>query len=388
MSDYRYLLTSLYQSGSTANPVIAELPFTNVNFTQQLNSIGTFTGELLLGGIDVTKLNVLDSTVPGQTCLYVQYGNNIVWGGIIWQRDWDSTTQKLTVTAQELLSYFDKRRVTSNITYTSQDPCYIANDLLVTYSQAKSHGNIGVASSATTSGYSVTRSFFNFELKSVYQAVKDLSNGFDATTTTPFFDFTIRPAFSGSGSSQTIVKNFIMGAPYIGTYASPSSVFQFPGNIVEYNYPEDASRMANVLYGLGYGANTTRLMSTAKDNGTGGTLASGGTAALLEESLNLIDISDQSLLSAMSLGHLNAVSQPPVTIQIVLPSFNDPVFGTYKIGDFSRLVLMDERFPSGLDSIYRIVAINATPGEDGPDRITVTLTKSLYGTGTVATGIS
>ena len=72
---FRYVTTNLYQSGSSANPIIAELPFTNVNFTQQLNSIGTFQGEVLLSGINSTNLNVYDGTIPGKTILWVIYND-------------------------------------------------------------------------------------------------------------------------------------------------------------------------------------------------------------------------------------------------------------------------------------------------------------------------
>jgi len=55
------------------------------------------------------------------------------------------------------------------------------------------------------------------------------------------------------------------------------------------------------------------------------------------------------------------------------------VFGTYALGDDVRLRITDQRFPSvttnaGLDEIYRIVGLNVEPGEDGPERVTITLT--------------
>ena len=83
MADFRYFTTALYQSGSTPNSIIAELPLTAVSFDTQLNSIGSFTGELLLSGMDAAKLNIFNGTNPGQTCLYVDYNGQIIWGGVI-----------------------------------------------------------------------------------------------------------------------------------------------------------------------------------------------------------------------------------------------------------------------------------------------------------------
>jgi len=398
MSEFRYMTTALWQNGATPNPILSELPFTNVNFTQQLNSIGTFTGDLLLSGIDVIGMNALDGTSPSQTCLYVMYGDQIVWGGIIWDRSWDSSTQILSITAQEMMSYFTRRRITSannpsyystshtQIAYTSKDPCYIANDL-ISYAQGVSHGNIGLKTTTTTSGYSVSRTYYNFELKQLYQAIKDLSDGLDVGTAQPFFDFAITYTQSAEGSSSNkIVKNFAMGSPYLGNGLSlATTIFQFPGNLVEYTFPEDGIKSANTLYGLGYGANVNKYQATATDDTIGGTISSTGTAALLEDSISLIDVVSKPLLGSITLGNLNAISQPPTTVQVVLPSYGDPQFGTYGVGDFVRLVLQDDRFPNGLSTQYRIVAMNAQPGENGPDRITVTLTKPLFGTGQVVT---
>ena len=58
-----------------------------------------------------------------------------------------------------------------------------------------------------------------------------------------------------------------------------------------------------------------------------------------------------------------------------MPPYVDPEFGTYSIGDDARIMILDNRFPSGLDEIYRIVGVSVQPGEDGPERATLTLTQ-------------
>ena len=90
MSDFQYVTTNLYQSGSTANSIISELPFTNVNFTQQLNSIGTFQGNVLLSGINSDALNAYNGTIPAKTILWVIWNGVPVWSGVIWHREYDS----------------------------------------------------------------------------------------------------------------------------------------------------------------------------------------------------------------------------------------------------------------------------------------------------------
>ena len=413
MSDFRYYTTALYQSGSTPNSIIAELPLTNVSFDSQLNSIGSFTGEILLSGADATKLNIFNGTNPGQTCLYVDYGGQIIWGGVIWNREYNSTTQMLTITGQEMLSYFKRRKITplstsyynsggvtpTSVTYSSVDVCTVANDLIVNYAQQVNfpnqggtvYGNIGLQGTTFTLGLNVTRTYFDFELKEVFQAIKDLSDGLDATTQAPFFDFFINYTYDTSGRP---IKHFVMNNP---TSASTTAVFQFPGNLVEYQYNQDATNTANALWGLGYGKNASKLIALALDNNysySGSINSTNGNAAILEDTASFIDIADQNLLQATNLGQLNArsgvtlpsggnpVISAPEVLQVVLPPYVDPYLGTYKSGDYARVIIIDDLFPSGYDtSFWRIVGISVEPGEDKESRVTVNLSKAIYNLG-------
>ena len=441
---FRYVTTNLYQSGSSANPIIAELPFTNVNFTQQLNSIGTFQGEVLLSGINSTNLNVYNGTIPGKTILWVIYNDTQssnsypVWSGVIWNREYDSDSQILHITAQEMLSLYQRRRISDNKNYTTNtatitgangagstviyyannkfvagqtisvsgvtpsgfnfsskaivsctpttfivnstyggvyssggtatgtgfDPTYIAQDLMQ-YTEGKTHGKTGLAYSVQSSTYAAARTYHNYEFKSVYQAVKDLAQN--------FFDFAIIP----DSTTGNLINTFTIGIPLGATYSASdptSAVFQFPGNIISYKFPEDGQTAANTLYGLGYGANNSKLTATAID----GSKITTGDWPLLEDAVNYIDVSDTTLLKNLTLGRLNAVSYPPTTVDIVIPTYVDPYYyKDYSIGDTVQVRITDDYFPTGLNLVMRIVALSVNPGENNPDRVTVTLTREL-----------
>lgn len=368
-TEFRYVITKVYQSGSTANPIIAELPFTGVNFTQQLNSIGTFEGHVLLSGVNSTSLNVYNSTIPGQTILWVlftdpDFSGVPVWSGVIWSREYDSDTQTLHITAQEMMSLYQRRRISTTKTYTAKDPTYIAYNLLQ-YTEALPYGKTGLTNnSPVLSGLSTDRTYNDYELKSVYQAIKDLAQG--------YFDFAIKP----SVATGALTNKFTIGIPLGSIYSSTSqyaSVFQFPGNVISYRFPENGQGAANKLYGLGYGANGSRLTATAVDSGqyTNG-------FPLLEDSASYTDIGDINLLKSVTLGQLNAVSYPPTTVEIVIAPYTDPYYQDYQIGDEVRLDIRDSYFPTGLNGfIMRIVAISVNPGENGPSRVTLTLTRQL-----------
>ena len=107
--------------------------------------------------------------------------------------------------------------------------------------------------------------------------------------------------------------------------------------------------------------------------------------ALYEEQANYSDVTDATYLAQLAEGQVNAVSYPPTVIKIIVPAYVVPVYGSYGIGDDARLRITDERFPAtgagtsvqaGLDQVYRIVGIEVQPGENGPERVTLTLTET------------
>jgi hypothetical protein len=357
---YRYLFADL-----VTNQIIAELPLTGVSFTQQLNQAGTFQGRLLLSGVNADALNVDTATIPARNAIYVDRDNVIVWGGIIWGREYNSTSQTLSITAREFISYFERRRINTTIAYTSTDQLTIAQNLVQT-AQTQTYGDIGIiynTNGQTTSGILIDRVYYNYELKSVFQAIQDLSRQTDG------FDFHV-DVYYQSGS---IIKAFNTYYPrFGGTYDANDPyaiVFNMPGNIVEYVYPEDGSIAANKIYSLGAGSNEGKLISIATDS----TKFIDGWA-LLEDQANYSDITDQIVLDELATGRVTALSYPPTIVKVIVPAYEAPVYGTYEVGDSARLIITDSRFPNTLDEIYRIVGLSVQPGEDGPERVTVTLT--------------
>ena len=357
-TQYRYLFADVL-----TNAILAELPITGVTFTQQLNTAGTLQGHLLLSGVNSAGLNVAAATIPGRCAIYVDRNGVLVWGGIIWSRDYNSSNQTLSIHAREFESYFERRRITSTFTYTNQDQLAIASSL-VNNAQSVAFGNIGVAVTTGTSGVTLSRTYYSYELKTYFSAIQDLSRA------TNGFDFNIVVAYDGDGNPT---KTFVMGYPRLGTtYSSTSTTvptFELSGNLVEYLYPEDGSIAANTVYALGAGSNEGKLIAT----GTDSTKTAAGWP-LLEEVANYSDVADSTYLSGLAAGQVASVSYPPSTIKIVVPAYINPVFGTYSIGDQARLRVKDPRFPAGLDTNYRIVALTLEPGEAGPERVTLTLT--------------
>jgi hypothetical protein len=152
-------------------------------------------------------------------------------------------------------------------------------------------------------------------------------------------------------------------------------VFEFPGNIVVYEWPDDGSIVSNTMYGIGPQSNEAKIRATAVSPVN--QIAAGW--PLLEDTVSYTDQYDPNILYEQTLGEVTAKQIPIVTPKIVVPAYASPVLGSYKTGDECLLRITDDRFPNngsgyGLAQVFRIVAISVQPGEDGPERVTLTLT--------------
>jgi hypothetical protein len=365
VTQYRYLFADLI-----TNTIIGELPLTAVNFTAQLNAAGSFTGSLQLSDLRESALNINNSTIPGRTAIYVDRDGLIVWAGILWSREYDSQTQTLMFIGAEFETYFERRRVAQTQTFVNKDQLEIARSLF-TYAQSLTNGNIGIQVGAETSGVLVSRTFYGYEQKSVYQAMLDLSQAGTGGSSSAGFDFNIHSYYDGSGN---IVKQLVLGYPMSGIRYTSTSIsvptFEFPaGNINAYRYSEDGMSCANTFTTFGAGSNEGQLQQTA-------TATSQLTAGwpLLEDIGNYSDINDTTLLSNIASGRVAAVQNPPINLTLTVPANQTPTLGSYGPGDDVRVRIIDDRFPNGLDAIYRLVSLSVSAGETSAELVTITLT--------------
>lgn len=364
MSSYRYLLADL-----RTNAILSELPFTDVRFTQILNNSGTFNGRLLISDLREINYDIQGVTIPARTAIYVERDGVLIWGGIIWLRTYDSTSQSISISAREFLSYLERRRISSTTVFQNVDELDIAR-YLVTQAQAATGGDIGLIQSINTSSVLVSRVYYDYEFKDIYAAIKDLSNAENG------FDFAVDVAYDSTGTPK---KYLNYGYPKRGvTYVStdPNAlVFELPGNLVAYEWPDDGSTTVNTLYGIGPNSNEAKIRSMAV--GPANQVAAGW--PLLEDTTTYNDQFDPNLLYQQTLSEVTSRQNPVVTIKVTLPAYVEPVLGTYITGDECLLRITDARWPQpteggfGYVGVKRIVSITVEPGENGPERVTLVL---------------
>jgi hypothetical protein len=102
---YRYFTADLL-----SNEILAEVPFRGVSYERAIKGAGRFAGSIAINP-QTEPLNLYESTMPGNTALFVVRDGVCVWGGIIWQRDYDIVSRSLQVSASEFTSYFYHRRI-------------------------------------------------------------------------------------------------------------------------------------------------------------------------------------------------------------------------------------------------------------------------------------
>jgi hypothetical protein len=103
--EYKYFTVDVM-----SNEILSEIPFRGVSYERAIKGAGTFSGSIAVND-ETAPLELYNSTMPGNTALFVVRNGICVWGGIIWSRNYDVVARSLSVDASEFTSYFYHRRI-------------------------------------------------------------------------------------------------------------------------------------------------------------------------------------------------------------------------------------------------------------------------------------
>lgn len=352
-SRYTYLACDLLTGA-----VLAELPLSDVSFDLMLNGAGSFTGTLPLRDKRVSAVGPTAATEPSRTALYVDRDGVLVWGGIIWTRQYSNSTGMLTIGGNEFWSYF-RRRFIPNYSSPNSDQLAIVQDLCLG-AQSDPKGNIGVTIGHETSGVLRAYSSAAYELKPVGEAVEELSQ-LDRG-----FDFAIDVQYVAGVPTKTLTLCY----PRRGRAAAANNlIFASPGNVIDFDWDEDGTAQSTYVYvqGVGEGDSMIRSIVSAPDMLDAG-------YPRLDGSIALKDATDQTTANDRARAE-SAATKVAVTVpQIVVRGNVEPVLGSYIVGDDIRIAIEpgNPRFPAGLDTVQRITQISVQP-QDSNTAETVTL---------------
>lgn len=355
--DYTFLATDLL-----TGTVVDELPLIVTQMTLSLCEAGALSAVVPIADPSVASRPWQAATQPRRTAIYVDRGGVLIWGGIIWSRRTVDNGNAIQIDAQTFESYFARRVIKKTLMFSATDQFEIVRQI-IGYAQSAGSGNIGVQVDNTNSGVLRDRTYYWYERKPVLEAVQQLAqvdNG---------FEFTIDVSYDTSGSP---VKRLRLGYPRLGAPVSATGyVFELPGNIVTYDWPEDGSSSANSVTAVGAGEGDQMLVAEAMS------LAEIDAGyPLLEATTQYKDVSVFSTLTQHAVADMRQKARDIITPALTVRADVEPQLGSYRLGDAVRIVISSPRHPGnpGLDTYARIVGISVHPPQAGqPESVDLTL---------------
>jgi hypothetical protein len=375
---YTYLTQDLL-SGVTLN----ELPLHGVTFDRQLNKAGNMGASSSLDNARLDNDDLLAATTPGKTALYIYRENKIVWGGIIWSRWYQSQGKALQFSAQTFESYAARRifrgdgrtKVTIN-----KAQCQIIQDCWTDLQWSDPRANIQVLGATKFPANDVVRTYVldPYAFATYSTTIEDITDNYDNSA-----EYYIDVNEDGNGN---ITKQLVFGYPRVGNIVSQTNlIIDYPGNILNYYYTENVSDATNRAFATGDADGTITIQPvpgpTPGDDSTAviwgvaeDPLSFASGYPLLDSTKSYSGVIDQNTINAHARSDVASKPTPTITHTFEIDPVQDPVFGTYGIGDDAHVQIRDSRFPDGLDTVVRVVGWSVTPGEsDGVEQVSLQL---------------
>lgn len=340
-----------------------DLPLAGVSYGRRQNVAGQWSATLPLTDPNITKLHPLVSTQPCKTLVIIDMpgvpdpNNNptIVWGGILWTRQYQRSQYALALSGNEAWSYFAHRvqakDYTTTWSSTPTDACVIAQTLIrdaiaVPFSAfADMAVNIDYQQPNDSSNY-IEVSYPITQVQMIDQLFSNLAGmGYGVG-----FDYSIDWAY---GATDGIPHpTMTISYPRCGAiYDAATSKLLDTGPTYDYTYPEDGTTQANKVYITGSAASGGSFNSAADDP-----TVLGDGYPLLEEVANYPQINTGDQLNGLASGELSTHRLPPISPVVDVDPFGEFALGSFALGDDIRWVVpnqvtvppvADERFPGG-----------------------------------------
>jgi len=358
-AQYNYLATDL-----VTNKILGELPVNNVSLDCQLNNAGNMSAGMKLSDPRLDDNEAIARTAPGKTAFWAYRGNQIVWGGIILSREYQSNGKAITLTGQTFECYAARRFPRSSIG-TAVKNYSLGQGAMINFLwqqlQGVANGNIGVniganppvdpATTLTVNGYDLSTSYAN-----LITSITSLTGGPDWTIAW------------GEDTNGSPTKNLIVGTPIGNPVGATDLVVDYPGPIKDYVYTENSSAGNNRWWATGDGTGATTTTGVATDNNS---LASG--YPLWEGVNNFNGVTAQATINAHASSDLSALPVPVVSHAVELLGNAFPMFGSYGLGDYVVCNVTDPRFPVGLTFKVRAIGWTIQPPDENQGVETISL---------------
>jgi hypothetical protein len=124
MPEYKVLVSPATNPGAFS----AELPFSSLRWSEVLNEVGECAVTVPLRG---AAQDILKGTLgPGKSCLWIDRGGTLLFGGLIWTVSGDVDANSLEIAAADFHSYVRRREIRSTVVFNAVDQLTIARTLI------------------------------------------------------------------------------------------------------------------------------------------------------------------------------------------------------------------------------------------------------------------
>ncbi|ARF56006.1 hypothetical protein [Streptomyces gilvosporeus] len=358
---YRVLVCDL-----RTDTLLDVLPVTEVSVEDFIGKAGS-----LRATVPVPNREIADRVRPilqgGRTALWVERDRDIWWGGILWSKvpkvD-ERGFASYEIQAGTFDTYLEHRRLFDSLSADNVDQLDIARDL-VDYAQNQLGGDIGIEYDTHLSGIKRSRSYSQHDQATIRELLDKLAgveNG---------FEWRVRcDRDPDTGRRRKLLE---LGYPHI-VRGEADVVLAYPGPVLTYEHPEDATTVANVWQARGASNNNNQaaaskplLSELLVDEQA---LADGWPR--LDGTSDHSSVDDAATLNEHARAEAAAARRPQVIPAVTVRLDQDVTPDL--IGRTVRLRIRDLLHPDGYDTRHRVVGITVTPpARDKGESATLTL---------------
>lgn len=373
MPVYRYFFEDLM-----TGTFLDELPgMYGTYMSARLSAPGDWTGTIRMDTDYRTPQDILDVTMPGRTTVWCERDGDLIWGGILWSRTYQSNGRTMQFQARTFDAYLAKDYCDADWNITD----YKVNIVREVFRKALEEGTsapYGMVDMPSLVASDGDITYNKVLVGTDYTVWADVAEEF----TRGGVEYRLRYFKEGGSGGRRVAAldlgrwdlgdTRMLGVPY--TPSATRLVFQYPGEIANYWWSESAANSANVLAGIGKAndASTPRAVVTNNSSLLGGypryrkrfTFSGTENVTALTQTLTILR---------------DVVAPPMINPTLVLqlgPDTEDADFGNWALGDYFDYVLHDPyRFPKVRRGCTRVTGWGLSPGgSDGPENIALTTT--------------
>lgn len=354
-------VTDIYQS---------TLGLSGVNFGDAINGGGTFGGSLAIGDplYQSGEVEWLKATEPNMNrSVWIELNDDIVWGGFLTGRNYDSSSQTLSLSGVTFDAYAKLRVFPKPVTFTNQDSLTIAKTMWGKLSDQPGEPEFQI--DAGTSGVLTSQTDAQW-FTAVSEYITNMTN-----RDTDGIEYYIDTYWDRSTHPKTPRRKFFVASQSLPLVETGQTLVLNPagGNILSYSFNEDGTKFATDLWEVGSGTDSAQVYGYAADPSR---IDNGYPAVTIVKSEGTS--TDKNALNSMAKRDLTLNNNQAVTMDITAKP--DPSFSVNALrpGRKVTVEITDARFPQGYKANFRVASYSVTPGDNGEDTVSLSL-EQVYG---------